>query len=284
MLSISCMQQLFSATLAKRWRNVIYSRETMDLYRIYFAYTVWHPRPEVTELVYSEKRIRRVWPSIHCTGMCCICCMLKITSKTGASVLRMSYIVHCFVRVHQLKAGRGEQSSLQLVVQYGLVLCESLFDPNQTWRRRLAGWVCAALPWRSPVWICGRWNLATQSPDRLSYAFNILPNILWCVTPCLVASKPWSQASLAPVALVAVADWLGVMWVGVSAVTWGFVCCREEVSLLERNKYKFSPLALPEELPALFHGETLPAASSTALITVRPRLQQESNCSRRCPT
>ncbi|KAK2844496.1 hypothetical protein Q5P01_011155 [Channa striata] len=66
----------------------------------------------------------------------------------------------------QLKSGEGEQSSLQLVVQYGLVLCESLFDPYQTWRRRLAG---------------------------------------------------------------------------------------EEVSLLERNKYKFSPLALPEELPALFH-------------------------------
>ncbi|XP_030250167.1 neurobeachin-like protein 2 isoform X2 [Sparus aurata] len=66
----------------------------------------------------------------------------------------------------QLKTGEGEQSSLQLVVQYGLVLCESLFDPYQTWRRRLAG---------------------------------------------------------------------------------------EEVSLLERNKYKFSPLALPDELPALFH-------------------------------
>lgn len=39
----------------------------------------------------------------------------------------------------QLKKGDGEQSSLQLVVQYGLVLCESLFDPYQTWRRRLAG-------------------------------------------------------------------------------------------------------------------------------------------------
>lgn len=35
------------------------------------------------------------------------------------------------------------------------------------------------------------------------------------------------------------------------------MCYREEVSLLERNKYKFSPLALPEELPALFHGEKL---------------------------
>uniref|UniRef100_A0A3B3CRJ3 Neurobeachin-like protein 2 n=1 Tax=Oryzias melastigma TaxID=30732 RepID=A0A3B3CRJ3_ORYME len=66
----------------------------------------------------------------------------------------------------QLKKGPADKLSLQNVVQYGLVLCESLFDPYQTWRRRLA----------------------------------------------------------------------------------------EEVSLLERNKYKFSPLALPEELPALFHS------------------------------
>ncbi|XP_034030839.1 neurobeachin-like protein 2 isoform X2 [Thalassophryne amazonica] len=66
----------------------------------------------------------------------------------------------------QLKKGKGDRSSLQLVVLHGLVLCESLFDPYQTWRRRLAG---------------------------------------------------------------------------------------EEVTLLERNKYKFSALALPEELPALFH-------------------------------
>lgn len=41
-------------------------------------------------------------------------------------------------------------------------------------------------------------------------------------------------------------------------VTHILVSYREEVSLLERNKYKFSPLALPEDLPALFHGEMLP--------------------------
>uniref|UniRef100_A0A672J9K9 Neurobeachin-like protein 2 n=1 Tax=Salarias fasciatus TaxID=181472 RepID=A0A672J9K9_SALFA len=33
----------------------------------------------------------------------------------------------------------GETLALQSVVQYGLVLFESLFDPYQTWRRRLAG-------------------------------------------------------------------------------------------------------------------------------------------------
>ncbi|XP_026225786.1 neurobeachin-like protein 2 isoform X2 [Anabas testudineus] len=82
----------------------------------------------------------------------------------------------------QLKKGEGEQSSLQLVVQYGLVLCESLFDPYQTWRRRLAG---------------------------------------------------------------------------------------EEVSLLERNKYKFSPLALPEELPALFHESLQESEKIPEVLTLR---------------
>ncbi|XP_040899509.1 neurobeachin-like protein 2 isoform X6 [Toxotes jaculatrix] len=82
----------------------------------------------------------------------------------------------------QLNKGQGEQSSLQLVVQYGLVLCESLFDPYQTWRRRLAG---------------------------------------------------------------------------------------EEVSLLERNKYKFSPLALPEELPALFHESLQESKQIPEFLTLR---------------
>lgn len=38
---------------------------------------------------------------------------------------------------------------------------------------------------------------------------------------------------------------------------------REEVSMLERSKYKFSPLVLPEELPVLFHGTLLTPASNT---------------------
>ncbi|XP_039530585.1 neurobeachin-like protein 2 isoform X1 [Pimephales promelas] len=66
----------------------------------------------------------------------------------------------------QLKKQPDDQSTLQSVVQHGLLLCENLFDPYQTWRRRQAG---------------------------------------------------------------------------------------EEVSMLERSKYKFSPLVLPEELPLLFH-------------------------------
>uniref|UniRef100_UPI003AAC4AAA neurobeachin-like protein 2 isoform X1 n=1 Tax=Centroberyx gerrardi TaxID=166262 RepID=UPI003AAC4AAA len=84
--------------------------------------------------------------------------------------------------LNQLKKGVEEQSSLQLVAQYGLVLCESLFDPYQTWRRRLAG---------------------------------------------------------------------------------------EEVSLMERNKYKFSPLPLPEELPALFHESLQDSEQIPELLTLR---------------
>lgn len=36
---------------------------------------------------------------------------------------------------------------------------------------------------------------------------------------------------------------------------------REEVSMMERSKYKFSPLVLPEEIPVLFHGTLLSPAS-----------------------
>ncbi|XP_037393024.1 neurobeachin-like protein 2 isoform X1 [Pygocentrus nattereri] len=68
--------------------------------------------------------------------------------------------------MNQLKKQSEESSTLQGVIQHGLLLCENLFDPYQTWRRRQAG---------------------------------------------------------------------------------------EEVSMLERSKYKFSPLGLPEELPAFFH-------------------------------
>ncbi|XP_075884079.1 neurobeachin-like protein 2 isoform X3 [Nelusetta ayraudi] len=86
------------------------------------------------------------------------------TEKAPGFVFETIRLLHFCL--DQLKTGRGDPATLQPVVQYGLVLCESLFDPYQTWRRRLAG---------------------------------------------------------------------------------------EEVSLLERNKYKFSPLELPGELPALFH-------------------------------
>ncbi|KAJ8290724.1 hypothetical protein GJAV_G00016740 [Gymnothorax javanicus] len=66
----------------------------------------------------------------------------------------------------QLKEQPEDKQSLQEVVRHGLLLCESLFDPYQTWRRRLVG---------------------------------------------------------------------------------------EEVGPLERSKHKFTPLPLPEELPALLH-------------------------------
>uniref|UniRef100_A0A671M502 Neurobeachin-like protein 2 n=1 Tax=Sinocyclocheilus anshuiensis TaxID=1608454 RepID=A0A671M502_9TELE len=82
-------------------------------------------------------------------------------------ICRNVYSFECvYACVLQLKKQPDDQSTLQSVVQHGLLLCENLFDPYQTWRRRQAG---------------------------------------------------------------------------------------EEVSMLERSKYKFSPLVLPEELPLLFH-------------------------------
>uniref|UniRef100_A0A671LZW7 Neurobeachin-like protein 2 n=1 Tax=Sinocyclocheilus anshuiensis TaxID=1608454 RepID=A0A671LZW7_9TELE len=39
--------------------------------------------------------------------------------------------------VLQLKKQPDDQSTLQSVVQHGLLLCENLFDPYQTWRRRM---------------------------------------------------------------------------------------------------------------------------------------------------
>lgn len=53
---------------------------------------------------------------------------------------------------------------------------------------------------------------------------------------------------------------------------WRVLSRREEVSLLERNKYKFSPLGLPEELPALFHGEPLLFNCCTSLISVKSHI------------
>ncbi|XP_045064507.1 neurobeachin-like protein 2 isoform X2 [Coregonus clupeaformis] len=82
----------------------------------------------------------------------------------------------------QLKKQPEDQSSLQTVIQHGLMLLESLFDPYHTWRRRLAG---------------------------------------------------------------------------------------EEVSMVERSKYKFSPIPLPEELPALFHDSLQDSQQIPEVLTLR---------------
>uniref|UniRef100_A0A673NCP6 Neurobeachin-like protein 2 n=1 Tax=Sinocyclocheilus rhinocerous TaxID=307959 RepID=A0A673NCP6_9TELE len=84
-----------------------------------------------------------------------------------------------YVCVLQLKKQPDDQSTLQSVVQHGLLLCENLFDPYQTWRRR------------------------------------------------------------------------------------------QEVSMLERSKYKFSPLVLPEELPLLFHG--MSPTPRNGLLSITPQ-------------
>uniref|UniRef100_A0AAX7TS96 Neurobeachin-like protein 2 n=1 Tax=Astatotilapia calliptera TaxID=8154 RepID=A0AAX7TS96_ASTCA len=105
--------------------------------------------------------------------------LLTLWKDVGYLQQWLEAFVASFERLIDLKKGKGEKSSLESVVQYGLVLCESLFDPYQTWRRRL------------------------------------------------------------------------------------------EVSLLERNKYKFSPLALPEELPALFHESLQESEKIPEFLTLR---------------
>ncbi|KAJ8004840.1 hypothetical protein DPEC_G00140480 [Dallia pectoralis] len=82
----------------------------------------------------------------------------------------------------QLRKQSEDQRSLQPVVQHGLLLLESLFDPYQIWRRRLAG---------------------------------------------------------------------------------------DDVSMMERSKFKFSPLHLPEELCALFHDSLQNSHEIPEFLTLR---------------
>lgn len=193
-------------------------------------------------------------------------------------------MMQMWINVHQLsfdqlKKGQGEKSSLESVVQYGLVLCESLFDPYQTWRRRLAGWVCVTST--LDIACVNVWEVEfgrTKTRRILLFAFNAQSFVT--VTPHLVASKPSRQTNLISTSGLSGSRTLTRRDVNGSVVTRVFVCYREEVSLLERNKYKFSPLALPEELPALFHGETLPFSCSATLVFVRLHIPQESNSSK----
>ncbi|KAL0985478.1 hypothetical protein UPYG_G00157390 [Umbra pygmaea] len=82
----------------------------------------------------------------------------------------------------QIRSEPGDQHSLQPLVQHGLLLLESLFDPYQTWRRRLA---------------------------------------------------------------------------------------EDEVTMMERSKFKFSPLLLPEELSALFHDSLQDSEQIPEFLTFR---------------
>uniref|UniRef100_A0A3P9IGJ2 Uncharacterized protein n=1 Tax=Oryzias latipes TaxID=8090 RepID=A0A3P9IGJ2_ORYLA len=64
----------------------------------------------------------------------------------------------------QLKKGGDDKLSLQNVVQYGLVLCESLFDPNQTWRRRLWSCHCSTPHFSFLVFLSLKCVSSSQSP------------------------------------------------------------------------------------------------------------------------
>lgn len=107
----------------------------------------------------------------------------------------------------QLKKGQGEKSSLESVVQYGLVLCESLFDPYQTWRRRLAGWVCVTST--LDIACVNVWEVEfgrTKTRRILLFAFNVLHNLLSQKHFILLhLSLQVKQTSLVPAVWVAAA-------------------------------------------------------------------------------
>lgn len=171
----------------------------------------------------------------------------------------------------QLKKGQGEKSSLEQVVQYGLVLCESLFDPYQTWRRRLAGWVCL-LSYPSECDCVGGETPSHKVSKIILWIRCLAQPSAMCNTSTCGSLRLENKPNFAPASISE--NRLLILRRDRMAMTQGFVFCREEVSLLERNKYKFSPLALPEELPALFHGETQPAS----LVFVRPHKSRQSKC------
>uniref|UniRef100_A0A673NB62 Neurobeachin-like protein 2 n=1 Tax=Sinocyclocheilus rhinocerous TaxID=307959 RepID=A0A673NB62_9TELE len=112
--------------------------------------------------------------------------------------------VECvYVCVLQLKKQPDDQSTLQSVVQHGLLLCENLFDPYQTWRRRQAGSVSAPLQQliTHPVRTSQLSSLLTLS--CLNYTQNGLLSItpqavkdlmsvlrFWCLTPASSPQEP----------------------------------------------------------------------------------------------
>lgn len=156
----------------------MWSADTVSLHKIYSVYgaLTWSNRSNWTLLQWKEKWVYN-WFYILCAGM--------------QDIKNRSEIVCLSLCDLQLKMGRGDWRSLQLVVQYGLVLCESLFDPYQTWRRHLAGWVCAVSFCldESPEWMCRRWNLSRQRLKGSLMHLTSCTTFVICNTPscCLWA-------------------------------------------------------------------------------------------------
>uniref|UniRef100_A0A673NB59 Neurobeachin-like protein 2 n=1 Tax=Sinocyclocheilus rhinocerous TaxID=307959 RepID=A0A673NB59_9TELE len=121
-----------------------------------------------------------------------------------------SIIPFCvYVCVLQLKKQPDDQSTLQSVVQHGLLLCENLFDPYQTWRRRQAG--NAQEPLRAASSVSAPLQQLITHPVRtsqlsslltlscLNYTQHKLPTAVkdlmsvlrfWCLTPASSPQEP----------------------------------------------------------------------------------------------
>uniref|UniRef100_A0A672LME2 Neurobeachin-like protein 2 n=1 Tax=Sinocyclocheilus grahami TaxID=75366 RepID=A0A672LME2_SINGR len=109
------------------------------------------------------------------------------------------------VCVLQLKKQPDDQSTLQSVVQHGLLLCENLFDPYQTWRRRQAGeevsmlerskYKFSPLGFQRDLCFCNHIpyyisvnGLVSITPQAVKDLMSVLRS--WCLTPASPPQEP----------------------------------------------------------------------------------------------
>uniref|UniRef100_A0AAY4CJR1 Neurobeachin-like protein 2 n=1 Tax=Denticeps clupeoides TaxID=299321 RepID=A0AAY4CJR1_9TELE len=108
------------------------------------------------------------------------------------------FIIICRYQWSDLKNQMQEPQSLQSVVQHGLLLCENLFDPYQTWRKRLAG---EHIPEPLLVWLvhlqgavisgAKKNGLVFITPNAVDDIFSVLR--AWCLRappPALSSKDP----------------------------------------------------------------------------------------------
>uniref|UniRef100_A0A671PR99 Neurobeachin-like protein 2 n=1 Tax=Sinocyclocheilus anshuiensis TaxID=1608454 RepID=A0A671PR99_9TELE len=99
-----------------------------------------------------------------------------------------------YVCVLQLKKQPDDQSTLQLVVQHGLLLCENLFDPYQTWRRRQSELIPEPLVVRlvhlqgAVISGCKRNGLLSITSQAVKDLMSVLR--FWCLTPASSPQEP----------------------------------------------------------------------------------------------
>uniref|UniRef100_A0AAZ3S133 Neurobeachin-like protein 2 n=1 Tax=Oncorhynchus tshawytscha TaxID=74940 RepID=A0AAZ3S133_ONCTS len=123
-----------------------------------------------------------------------------------------------FEKLVYLKKQPADQSSLQTVIQYGLMLLESLFDPYNTWRRRLTGCVCTSVSTsvyprgpRSPIGPsprgCHQWQ---QGKALLLYLSSELC-VCVCVLTHMYGIYAFQKNGLLSITLQSVEDLLSVL-------------------------------------------------------------------------